>query len=83
MEVTPRSRVAKRAALLASTAIIALLSACQSMRHRRQWFFDHANHTQHSPAGTLGRLRLVARRRGAAGAAPVIGGSRQRPAELD
>lgn len=31
MEVTPRSRVAKRAALLASTAIIALLSACQSM----------------------------------------------------
>ena len=30
MEPTPKSRVAKRAALLASTAIIALLSACQT-----------------------------------------------------
>jgi len=30
MERTPQSRMTKRAALLASTAIIALLSACQS-----------------------------------------------------
>ena len=83
MEVTPRSRVAKRAALLALDGDHCPAERLPEHGHRRQWFFDHANHTQHSPAGTLGRLRLVARRRGAAGAAPVIGGSRQRPAELD